>query len=189
MARPTLRRLRSLATLAGLILASAPPAPGQDSEGKDDDGSFGFSTPIACREIKGYENYVPLSEPALTSDDKLLVYFRPRHYKSVKKGDAYEAHFTQDGRIRRKGEKLVLWSKKNLLDYTPRSDTPPRLVYVRNSISLKALKPGEYEYDVILRDEVGRSAAAVRSLPFRVVPSGLGAGEKTKGEPGRPDSP
>lgn len=137
----------------------------------DDDGSFGLTAPVACREINGYEDYVVLPGAALTADEKLLVYYRPVHYKSARVDGKYEVHLTQDGRVRRRGSKAVLWSKPRLLDYKVRTDTPPQLIYLRNTIALKGLKPGEYELDVVLRDEVGQSAPAVRSLPFRVVPS------------------
>ena len=50
---------------------------------------LGMTPPIACREIEGYEEYEPLPDAALTSDEKLLVYFRPRHYKSTKVGKKY----------------------------------------------------------------------------------------------------
>jgi hypothetical protein len=41
---------------------------------------------------------------------------------------------------------------------------------LRNTISLKILKPGDYDYDIILVDKIGRSEPAVRTLPFTVVP-------------------
>jgi hypothetical protein len=175
-----------------VLLASAAvrPSPGWDGSDDPDDGSFGFSAPVACKEIRGYSDYVPLPDAALTSDDKLLVYFEPRHYKSARAGNKFEAHFTQDGAIRRRGEKPVLWSKKNLLDYRATDDRPPRLIYLRNTIALKGLKPGEYDFEIVLRDEVGRSAAAVRTLPFRVVAPASGDGpaqaepDRKKGRPG-----
>src|SRR5689334_12650723 len=92
----------------------------------EDDGSFRMTPPVACKEIRGYEDFVPLEPAALTSDEKLLVYFRPLHFKTARKGALYEAHFTEEGRIRRKGGKAVVWAKKDLLEYRPRADPPPR---------------------------------------------------------------
>jgi hypothetical protein len=136
-----------------------------------DDGSFGMTEPIACREINGYEDYVVLPDAALTADEKLLVYFRPRHYKSAPVDGQFEAHLTQSGKVRRRGEQAVLWSKAKLLDYRVRTAEPPKLIYLRNTIALKGLKPGEYEFEIVLRDEVGRSKPAVRVLLFRILPS------------------
>ena len=164
------------AVLACCVVAVPAPAPPDD----DDDGSFGFTTPVVCSEINGYDDFVPLPGARLTSDDKLLVYFKPRHYKSELVKDKFVAHLTQDARLRRKGEKAALQSKKNVLDYKVGTDTPPRNIYLRNSWSLKGLKPGGYEFEITLRDEVGRGAPAVRSVPFEVV------APKAAGEAGTP---
>jgi hypothetical protein len=164
--------------------AAEPRACGDDR----DDGSFSLTEPIACKEIKGYEDYVVLPGAALTADEKLLVYFRPRHYKSSRVGGKCEAHLTQEGRIRRRGEKAVLWSKQKLVDYQVKTDDPPQFIYIRDTISLKGLKPGEYDFDIVLHDEVGRSAPAVRTLPFRVIPSPRppdGDARSENGGPGR----
>ena len=133
-----------------------------------DDGSFGFTQPIACKEINGYERFVPLPDAALTSEDKLLVYFRPRHFKTIRKGNDYEAHFTEDARVRRRGEKVPLWSKKNLLDYTAKGTSPTLPVSLRNTIAIKGLRPGEYVLEIVLRDEVSRGAPAHGTLNFTI---------------------
>jgi hypothetical protein len=143
---------------------------GDGRAGGDDDGSFGMAAPVACKEIRGFEDYTVLPRAELTSEDKLLVYVRPRHYKWAKVGAKFEAHLTQDGRIRRRGEKQVLWSKKKVLDYSVKTDTPPQTIFLRNTVALKPLKPGEYELDLILHDEIGQSVPAVRSLAFTIVP-------------------
>jgi hypothetical protein len=132
-----------------------------------------MTTAIACLSIEGYEQYEVLPDAQLTSDEKLLVYYRPLNYKIVRRGDDYLAHFTQDGQIRRKGEKPVLLRKKNLLDYEAKSRTPPEEVYIRNTFSLKGLSPGEYEYDIILRDENDRDHPVTQSVKFRVIPAAV----------------
>src|SRR4051794_700150 len=81
--------------------------------GDEDAAGFGMTAPVACESIRGYEDYDPLARPELTADEKLLLYFRPLHFKSTARKGEYEAHFTEDVRIRRRGGKAVLWSKKN----------------------------------------------------------------------------
>ena len=150
------------------VLAIIPQA-GIGDEPEKDDGSFSVSQPVLCKDVRGYEDYEELSVPELTSEDKLLVYFRPRHFKAAVVGNKFEAHFTQDGKIRRRGEKPVLWQKVNLLDYSQKGDSRDLPVSIRNTVSLKTLKPGEYEYEIILRDEVGKSAPASKKVYFKVV--------------------
>lgn len=129
-----------------------------------------MSRPVACRSIDGYEDYEILPRSELTSEEKLLVYVRPRGYKVVTRGKEYVAHFTQDGQIRRKGSKAVLLRKKNLLDYEAKSPQPPDEIYLRNSFSLKGLTPGEYEYDLILRDENSPGTTVIATVEFRIIP-------------------
>jgi hypothetical protein len=128
-----------------------------------------MSDAVACRSIDGYERYEVLPRAELTSEEKLLVYYRPLNFKIASRGDDYIAHFTQDGQIRRKGEKPVLLRKKNLGDYEAKSRTPPENLFIKNSFSLKGLAPGEYEYDIILRDENDPGSTATQSLKFRVI--------------------
>lgn len=165
------------ALLALIATLSILPRSRAEDPGDEDDGRFGLTRPIACKEIRGYEDYEPLKAVELTSEDKLLVYYRPLHFKSEKKGKVYEARLSQDGRIRRKGEKSVLYAKK-YLDYRPTKDgEPPSSLYIRNMVGLKGLKPGEYEFDIILKDEVSQSAPATRSIAFKVVPTPPATGE------------
>ena len=128
-----------------------------------------MSKAVICSSIDGYERFKVLPGAAQTADEKLLVYYRPLYYKTVQKGDFYLAHFTQEGRIRRRGEKTVLLSKKNLLDYEAKSHEPLGPIFLRNHVSLKGLPPGEYEYDIILRDENEPGPPSMQSVKFRVI--------------------
>ena len=127
------------------------------------------SPAVACKAIDGYEDFEPLPDATLTSDEKLLVYYRPAGFQTEQVGDEFRAHFVQDAQIRRRGEKTVLKSKKKLLDYEFKSDSAPALVYLRNTISLKGMKPGKYELDIILHDKIGGGTPATQALPFEIV--------------------
>jgi hypothetical protein len=129
-----------------------------------------ISTAAVCRSIDGYEDYELLPDAALTSEEKLHIYYRPSGYTIVSRGDDYLAHFLQDGQIRRKGEKAVLRRKRNILDYEAKSQQPPERIFLRNSVPLKGLPPGEYEYDILLRDANGGGAVVTRSLAFKIIP-------------------
>jgi hypothetical protein len=152
---------------------------GKDSDKAEDTGpstddpenTLKMSAGVICRSIDGYEAYEPLPGAALTADEKLLVYYRPEGYKSALVNGFYQAHFTQDAQIRKRGEKSVLRQKKNLLDYKPRNPSPPQNIFLRNSISLKGLPPGDYDFVIILRDEVAKCRAATQVVKFKVVPA------------------
>lgn len=132
-----------------------------------------ISPPVACRSIDGYESYEVLPGASLTSDEKLLVYYRPSGYRVEQLGGTAHFHITQDGQIRRRGEKAVLMRKEKLVDYEVKGDEALVPIYMRNTISLKGLKPGEYELDVILHDRLDQGSTAMESLRFRVIPAVL----------------
>ena len=137
----------------------------------NDDGTFAISPPIICSHIAGYEDYDERPNTTLTKDEKLLLYFRPRHFKTEKVGKKYQAWFSEDLRIRRKGQKTPIYSKDKFAEYKQTDNDPPQFLFLRNTISLKPLKPGEYELDVILHDQVGKSAPAKRTFSFKIVES------------------
>jgi hypothetical protein len=140
-----------------------------------------LTPPIACRSIDGYESYEVLPGASLTSDEKLLVYYRPSGYRVEQLGGTAHFHLTQDGQIRRRGEKTVLMRKEKIVEYEVKGDEALGPTYARNTISLKGLKPGEYEFDVILHDRLDEGASATQSLRFRVIPAVLPKTEQ--GEP------
>jgi hypothetical protein len=135
---------------------------------------------VACRSVDGFEKYEPLPGGALTSDEKLQIYYRPLNYRTVSEGGEYRVHLTQDGQIRRQGEKVVQRSKKNILVYAPKSREPLGTIFLRNSVPLKGLTPGDYEYDIILRDENGSGPPAVQSVKFKIVQAEMPAGKSQK---------
>lgn len=132
-----------------------------------------MSRAVACRSITGFENFEILPFATLTADEKLLIYYRPLRYQVARLGNLNHIHLTQDGQIRRRGEKSVLVRKEKLLDYEFKDDAPVGQVYLRNTISLKGLKPGEYEFDIILHDKLTKSNVARQTLLFRVVAADL----------------
>jgi hypothetical protein len=170
------------------------PEADRDNPPSSSEETLGMSKAVACRSIDGYEDYEPLPEASLTSDEKLLIYYRPLHFRVERAGHRYQAHLTQDGRLRRKGQKAVLSSKDKMLDYGPRSERPFDRLYLRSMVSLKGLKPGEYEFEIILHDRLSNGPPATQTLPFRVVPPGQtrpggGAASPEKGDTGAGAAP
>src|SRR5262249_27375089 len=161
-----------------------------DKGASESTDSLSMTPAIPCRTIAGFEDYEALDDPALTKDEKLLIYYHPIRYKYEKLKDGYHMHLTQDFRIRRRGEKAVLQTKDNMVKYEVRTKRPPANVYIQNYISLKALSPGEYDLDIILHDRVGKGRDALQTVKFRVKPSPSDPTQKDeKGEdPEKPES-
>ena len=130
-----------------------------------------MSPAVACRSIDGFENYEPLPDASLTSDEKLLVYYRPLNYQVDHSGKTYKVHLVQDARLRRRGQKAVLQAKDKILDYEAKTPNPPGPVFLRNTVSMKGLMPGEYDFEIILHDALGKSPPASQVLKFKIVPA------------------
>ena len=165
--------------LAALLSTDA--IPGRAAEAQGDAPKSGrplleMSKAVACKRIEGYEQFVPLPDASLTSEEKLQVYYRPLNFKvepveKPKPGHRYKARFSQDSRIRRKGEKTVLMKKDKILEYDPTFETPSERIYLTNSVGLKGLPPGEYELDIVLKDGLDEGSTATQSLPFTIIPT------------------
>jgi hypothetical protein len=134
------------------------------------DSSLDMEPGIVCKTIDGYEDYEPLPGAAQTSDEKLLVYIRPSGFQTEKVEKGYQAHLTLDGEVRKRGAKPILRQKKKLLDFKPLYATPPRFLYLKQTVSLKGLAPGDYDLTIILHDELGKGPTATQVVKFKVIP-------------------
>lgn len=191
-----MRRTQRVASAFLLAILTSTTGPGRADDGSKpavDAGTPALTmTPaVACVSIAGFEDYEPLPGAALSSDEKLLVYYRPLRYRTEADGSGKHIHLVQDGQIRRRGEKKVLMFKARMLDYEWKSNDPELPVYLRNTVALKGLKPGDYDYDIILRDLLAPGTPTARqTLAFKVVPPGLrDAKGDVKPSDDRPTSP
>ena len=145
---------------------------------------------VVCSAIDGYEKYKVLPKASQTSDEKLLVYFRPLGFQTEMVDGASHAHLFTGFQIRKRGQKEVLLEKLKMYEYKPKSDQPPRFVYMKNAISLKGLPPGDYDLTMILRDEIGKGPAAKQVVKFRIIPADdLHQQEKASPSDDKPASP
>lgn len=155
--------------LAALIATAAVAPPSSDGEDSPTSG-LAMSKAVAVTRVDGLEKFALLEGAKLTSEDKLKVYFRPLNYKVERTESGFRAVFTEDGRVRRKGEKTALSKEDKLLDYEHRFQAADTQIYLVNTIGLKNIPPGEYEFDIILHDSLEPGSAAMQTLPFTIIP-------------------
>ena len=121
---------------------------------------------IVCRSIDGYEDYKILPKAAQTSDEKLLVYFRPLGFQTELVDGAYQAHLVPDFQIRKRGEKAVLLQKLKMYEYKPRSEqTAASSLHEKRDLAQGAC-PGRLrpDLDPPRRDRQGTSRQAGRPV-------------------------
>lgn len=155
--------------------------------------TLGMSKAVAVKRVDAYEKYEILPNASLTSEDKLQVYYRPLDYKveaveKPKPGYRYRASFSQDARIRKKGEKAILMKKDKILEFDPAFEDATERIYLMNNVGLKGLSPGEYELDIILRDVLTPGSSTTQTLPFTIVPVPKAVPAKDS-EPAEPEGP
>jgi hypothetical protein len=134
-------------------------------------GGLRMSRAVVCKSIDGFENYKPLPGAAQTSEEKLLIYYRPLRYKIDFVDGYYRAHLVQDNEVRKRGGKEIVRQKRKVVEYDPKSKDPLGPIYIRNTISLKGLEAGDYDLTIILRDERDKEAPPTRQVvKFKVIP-------------------
>jgi hypothetical protein len=142
---------------------------------------------VACLSIDRQGIYEPLPEAALTSEEKLLVFYRPLNYHVERDGSTYRIHLVQDGQVRPRGSKRVLQAKRNMIDDDWKGKQPPGNRYIRSQVSLKGLPPGEYEFEITLHDLLAPGEPTARqTLPFTVIPAGSRPGNEPRSLPANP---
>jgi hypothetical protein len=164
----------SLPLVPGTVLAQTSPVADDQHPDKKPEAkkpSLRMTPGIVCSAIDGYEKYKILPKATQTSDEKLLVYFRPLGFQTELVDGAYQAHLFAGFQIRKRGQKEVLLEKVKMFEYKPRSEQPPRLLYMKNAISLKGLPPGDYDLTLTLRDEIAKGSSAKQVVKFRVIPA------------------
>lgn len=155
-----------------LAMLAAGPADDPKPEPKPDAEPLAMTEPIACRAIRGYEDYDVLDPVEVTPDEKLLIYVRSLHHAYTFDDDQgqYRAHLTEDVNIRKKGRKKVLVGREKVVDLEFSSNSPPVNLYLGTALGLKNMPPGEYEADLILKDALHPGSTAEQTLSFRVLP-------------------
>jgi hypothetical protein len=158
----------------GLTATGGQSRPADDEKAKptkdgEQETSLWMSPGIVCKSIDGFEKYERLAGAAQTADEKLLVYIRVHGFKIEQAKGYYRAHLVPDFEIRKRGDKAVLLQKKKMFEYEPKSRDPLQEIYMKNQISLKGLKPGDYYLTLILHDEVAKGKPASQVIKFKVI--------------------
>ncbi len=138
-----------------------------------DDG-LAASEPVVCRKVVGFRDYEERDSHDLTKDEKLIIYYEPSGHTVERdpKTDDYHSHLIEDAQIRRKGNDKPIKREKAFLEYKPRGKEPLGLTYLSSSFSLKDLRPGEYEVDLILRDGLDDTKDSLMlTVAFKVIES------------------
>lgn len=154
--------------LAGLLSLSVL-CQASDTSSDNTADSLTMSDPIACKSIKGFDDYEPLENATIGPDEKLLIYTRVNgHTVKPAKNDKYQVHLIQDVNVRKKGQKRVIWGRKKIIDFMGESIDPSERIYLGTTIGIKGIAPGEYQAELILTDAFDTDHTTRQVLDFKV---------------------
>lgn len=148
-----------------------------------DDDRLAMTPAIACLAIRGYEDYDVRDEPAIENEEKLLLYFKTKNQTIQRAGSKYKVHLVEDVKVRRKGEKAILWSRDKIVSYQVSSEQRPENLYIATTLAFKGIPAGEYEAELILHDRLTKEATASQVFQFRIKPA---AASTPPAKPGKP---
>jgi hypothetical protein len=157
--------MRGVGVIAGVALLTLV-AVGDDP--KPPVSRLKISPAVVCTKIDGYRRFKPRKPVELTKDEKLVVYYEPTGHQTESRAGVFRAHLVQDGSVRRATVKSPVWEREKMVEYKPEASTRPDYLYIESTVSLKTLEPGEYVFDIVLRDIISGSTAT-QSVPFMVI--------------------
>ena len=136
-----------------------------------DVAEFRVSEPIVCKSIKGFRNYERLDPPELTVYDKLLIYVEPTGFETKSQADVKKGQLVQNGKVRAKGSKTVIFERQELLKVEPELKIGHELYYLSATVGFKNLKPGEYSLDLETVDKLAQPERKIsQTIDFRIIP-------------------
>lgn len=139
------------------------------------------SEPITCKSVKGFRNYERLDPPELTTFDKLLVYIEVSGFATFTDENQQKARLVQNGKVRAKGSKTVIFERKELLRFEPVSKTGRETFYLSSTVGFTDFSPGEYVLELETVDNAASpERKVIHSIEFRIIPSPDEAQETTR---------
>lgn len=123
-----------------------------------------FRTALFADRIQSYGDYFPRTSAPFKAGDEALVYLEPIGFGWTQDGDGYKASLETDIEVRSTGGLILGKAEKfGKIERTSRERIRELNLSVR--LPLPALKPGDYELMVTVRDLVSGKSGVV-SLPL-----------------------
>jgi len=129
---------------------------------------LGIRTLVACSKVTDYGSYEPLPDNRVKAGDVIFFYFEPQNPSTNKTGDKYEIWLSEDMMVFSEKQQEV-FKKENTLDIHYKTSVPRLDIYGVNQLTLTAISPGKYQFQMILYDKI-KGERATATWAFEVVP-------------------
>jgi hypothetical protein len=128
---------------------------------------LGIRTLVACSKVTDYGTYEPLPDNKVKAGDVIFFYFEPQNPSTNKTGDKYEIWLTEDMLVLSEKQQEI-FKKENSLDIHYKTNVPRLDIYGVNQLTLTAISPGKYQFQMILYDKI-KGERATATWAFEVV--------------------
>jgi hypothetical protein len=128
---------------------------------------LGIRTLVACSKVTDYGSYEPLPDNKVKSGDVIFFYFEPQNPSTNKTSDQYEIWLYEDMMVFSEKQQEV-FKKENALDIHYRTSVPRLDIYGVNQLTLTAISPGKYQFQMILYDKI-KGERATATWDFEVI--------------------
>jgi len=126
-----------------------------------------FRTALFAERIGSYGDYSNRADARFRSGETALVYLEPVGFSWMPDGDGFKTSLETDLEIRSPSG-LIFSKAEKFATIDKTSRTKVREINLAIRLTLPALKAGDYELKVTVRDLAGRKTATA-SLPFAIV--------------------
>jgi len=128
---------------------------------------LGIRTLVACSKVTDYGSYEPLPDNRVKAGAVIFFYFEPQNPSTNKTGDKYEIWLSEDMMVFSDKQQEV-FKKENTLDIHYKTSVPRLDIYGVNQLTLTAISPGKYQFQMILYDKI-KGERATATWAFEVV--------------------
>jgi hypothetical protein len=117
-----------------------------------------ISKVVFCKEIRGFDDFVPLESEEVSVGTELLIYIEPINVRIMKQpGGKYLVRFSEDMKITNE-EGKVMFEKKDWINFQQLSRMPGLYVFARNSFT--DVPAGRYTFEITINDQLAQKSVS-----------------------------
>ncbi|MBN2143936.1 MAG: hypothetical protein JW774_04855 [Candidatus Aureabacteria bacterium] len=131
-------------------------------------GELGFRNFTLCTNIIGYGQYVAAPDNKVKAGSEIYFYYEPVNLFTNRLNQSYQIWYTQDMIILSQDGK-ELYRASDALNFNYQSLAPVMDIYASNTLNLKEVPPGIYQFQAVIHDKL-KKRDATYSFVFEVVP-------------------
>ncbi len=120
-----------------------------------DESPLTLSKPVACLEVRGFNDYRERSSTEYRPGQKMLVYYTIKGSQFVEDDRGrFRPHLVQYGTVRSARTGKTILKRSKIAEFRAGMDFAPSVVYLTMEVLLDGLRPGQYELVIEAEDRL-----------------------------------